>query len=221
MADGASPPPASAESTFDGPAEDEDVPHADPPPREPPREPPPRAEAAPRRASPATREHPRFSGETRPGTSGATGQDLLDEEPEVRWPLVGGSAADPIRRLRLALVAWPPLGVAAAIATGDATGCASAAASCTGVAPLLPWLGQVVILALLMLLPPLARFLAFGTVAVLLALVPATAVLLALGAGSTPQAGFALGLLLALAWLAGVAYAAVSATRRASLPSVR
>jgi hypothetical protein len=116
-------------------------------------------------------------------------------------------------------VAWPPLGVAAAVAAGDVTGCAAAAASCTGVAPLAPWLAQVVILALLLLLPPLARFLAFGTVAVMLALVPATAVLLALGGGGAPEAGFALGVLLALAWLAGVGYAAVSAARRGSLSS--
>jgi len=228
MADGASAQPDSAESVFDRRAEDGDVPPREPspreaPPREPPaREPPPQAEARPRRATTAPRERPRFTGETRPGAaSGATAQEGSDDEPGVRWPLLGGSADDPMRRLRLALVAWPPLGVAAAIAAGDVTGCASAAASCTGVAPLTPWLAQVAILALLMLLPPVARFLAFGTVAVLLALVPATAVLLALGAGSTPEAGFALGVLVALAWLAGVAYAAVSAARRASLSSVR
>jgi len=137
----------------------------------------------------------------------------------ARWPSLGGSADDPIRRLRLALVAWPPLGVAAAIAAGDVTGCSVYAASCTGAAPLLPWLAQVVILALLMLLPPLARLLAIGTVGVLLALVPVTAVLLAVGGGGAPQAGFALGTLLALAWLAGVAYAAVSAARRGPVSS--
>jgi hypothetical protein len=58
-------------------------------------------------------------------------------------------------------------------------------------------------------------------VGVLLALVPATAVLLVVGAARAPQAGFALGALLALAWLAGVGYAAASAVRRASLSSIR
>jgi hypothetical protein len=141
------------------------------------------------------------------------------ESPWTRWPLLGGPADDPIRRLRLALVGWPPLGVAAAIAAGDVTGCAIYAAGCTGVAPLLPWIAQAAILALLLLLPPLARLLAVGTVAVLLALVPATAVLIALGASGQPQAGFALGVLLALAWLAGVAFGAVAVLRRASLSS--
>ncbi|HSL97564.1 MAG TPA: hypothetical protein VK831_03235, partial [Candidatus Deferrimicrobiaceae bacterium] len=144
-----------------------------------------------------------------------------DEGPWARWSPLGSWADDPIRRLRPALVAWPPLGVAAAIAAGDGTGCAVYAASCTGAAPLVPWLAQIVILALLMLLPPLARLLAFGTVGVLLALVPVTAVLLAVGAGGAPQAGFALGVLLALAWLTGVAYAAASAARRASVSSPR
>lgn len=146
---------------------------------------------------------------------------IVEDEtlPGARWSLVGGTAEDPTRRLRLALVAWPPLGVAAAVATGEVTGCAVAAASCTGAAPLLPWLAQVVILALLLLLPTLARLLSVGTVAILLAIVPATAVLLALGAGGRPEAGFALAALLVVAWLAGVAYGAIWAARRASLSS--
>jgi Meckel syndrome type 1 protein len=137
-----------------------------------------------------------------------------------REPIVG-PADDPSRRFRLALIAWPPLGVAAAIALGDVTGCAVYAASCSGAAPLLPWLAQAVILALLLLLQPLARLLAVGTVAVLLALVPATAVLLVLGAAGHPQAAFALGSLLALAWLVGVLAGAVSAVRGTPLFSAR
>ncbi|NJD28209.1 MAG: J domain-containing protein [Chloroflexi bacterium] len=185
---------------------------------------PPVREASRRRAT-ATRplarppeRHP-STGETRPAGAVDAPQGPPAETAWAPSQLLGGAADDPIRRLRLALIAWPPLGVAAAVAAGDVTGCAVAAAACTGVAPLTPWLAQVVILALLMLLPPVARFLAFGTVAVLLALVPATAVLLAIGAGGAPQAGFALGVLLALAWLAGVAYAAVATARRASLSS--
>lgn len=172
----------------------------------------------PGRFAAASTTRPRSTGETRPtGASMSPAPDVA--EPAARWPLLGDPSDDPIRRLRLTLVAWPPLGVAAAIAAGEATGCAAAAASCTGLAPLLPWLAQVAILGLLLLLPPLARLLATGTVAVLLALVPATAVLLALGAGGRPEASFALGVLLAVAWLVGVGYGAILAARRASLSS--
>jgi hypothetical protein len=174
--------------------------------------------ARPAAPSPSRSIHPGPPPAPAPTPGGET-ETAHNEPAWARWPLLGGSADDPLRRLRLALVAWPPLGIAAAIVAADATGCGVYAASCTGAAPLLPWLAQVAILALLMLLPPLARLLAFGTVGVLLALVPATAVLLAVGAARAPQVGFALGALLALAWLAGVAYAAASAARRASLSS--
>jgi hypothetical protein len=82
---------------------------------------------------------------------------------------------------------------------------------------MLPWLAQAAILGLLLLLPPLARLLAGGAVAVVLALVPITSFLLVIGAAGEPQAGFALGTLLGLAWLAGVASAAalLSSRRRA------
>jgi len=136
---------------------------------------------------------------------GATGRDLL-----------GGPTDDPIRRLGLALVAWPPLGLAAAAAIGDITGCTTYSAACGGSDAILPWLAQAVILGLLLLLPPLARLFVGGTIGVLLALVPVTALLLVVGAGGAPQSAFALGALLAAAWIGGVAFAARGATRRAA-----
>ena len=133
---------------------------------------------------------------------GAAGRELL-----------GGSPDDPIRRLGLALVAWPPIGLAAAAAIGDITGCTTYSADCAGSDSLLPWLAQAAILGLLLLLPPLARLFVGGTVAVLLALVPVTAVLLVLGGGGAPQSAFALAILLAGAWIGGVAWAARGAAR--------
>ena len=38
--------------------------------------------------------------------------------------LIGGATDDPVRRLGVALVAWPPIGLAAAAAISDVTGCA-------------------------------------------------------------------------------------------------
>jgi DnaJ domain len=127
---------------------------------------------------------------------------------------LGSPTDDPIRRLGLALVAWPPIGLAAAAAIAEMTGCAAYSAECGGSDPLLPWLAQAAILGLLLLLPPLARLFVGGTIAVLLALVPITAFLLVIGAGGAPQAGFALATLLALAWLGGVGWTALGGRRR-------
>ena len=114
----------------------------------------------------------------------------------------------------MALVAWPPLGLAAAAAIGDVTGCSAYSVECAGTDALLPWLAQAGILGLLLLLPPFARLLAGGTVAVLLALVPVTAFLLVVGGAGEPEAGVALAFLLAIAWLLGVAGSIVAARRR-------
>jgi hypothetical protein len=88
------------------------------------------------------------------GSLGAIGRELL-----------GAPSDDPIRRLGLALVAWPPIGLAAAAAIGDITGCATYSVECAGSDTLLPWLAQAAILGLLLLLPPLARVLVGGTIA--------------------------------------------------------
>jgi hypothetical protein len=157
------------------------------------------------------------SGEVRwqPGPSfrGGPRADAMraSRSPNRSW--FGAAADDPIRRLGLALVAWPPLGIATAAAIGEVTGCSTYSAACDGSEPLLPWLAQAVLLGLLLLLPPVARLLSIGTVAILLALVPVTALLIALGARGQPEVGLALGALLAGAWLIGVGYAALG-TRR-------
>jgi hypothetical protein len=128
---------------------------------------------------------------------------------------LGGSTDDPIRRLGIALVAWPPIGLAAAAAIGEATGCASYAAACSGTDSLLPWLAQAGILGVLLLFPPLARLLAGGTIAIVLAILPVTGFLLAVGASGTPQAGSALLVLLGGAWLFGVVWSLMIGRRRA------
>jgi hypothetical protein len=127
---------------------------------------------------------------------------------------LGRPADDPVRRLGLALVAWPPIGLAAAAAIGEATGCTVYSAACGGSEPLLPWLAQAAILGLLLLLSPIARLLAGGAIAVLLALVPITAFLLAVGASGAPQAGPTMAVLLGGAWLVGVGWAARTFRRR-------
>jgi hypothetical protein len=129
--------------------------------------------------------------------------------------LIAASSDDPVRRFGIALIAWPPVGLAAAGVIGDLTGCATYSASCGGTEPLLPWLAQAVILGLLLLLPPLARVLAGGAIAILAALVPLTFLLVAIGGTGAAQSGFALSFFLAIAWLAGVAWALAEVRRRA------
>jgi hypothetical protein len=128
-----------------------------------------------------------------------------------------GAARVHLGRLGLALVAWPPLAIAIASLVGSLTGCAEFSASCTGAAPLLPWLGQVLLLGVLLLVPPLSRLLAMGTLAVLIALVPITSLLVAVGANFDPRGGPVLAILLVAAWLVGVAYGIASRARPGAL----
>ena len=151
------------------------------------------------------------AGSAMPGD--AAPRDAMQSIAAAGRELLGGSADDPIRRLGLALVAWPPIGLAAAAAIGDLTGCTTYSVECSGSDSLLPWLAQAAILGLLLLLPALSRLFVGGTIAVLLALVPVTAFLLVVGGGNAPQAAFVLSLLLAGAWLAGVGWAARGAAR--------
>lgn len=149
------------------------------------------------------------------GDSAPDGVSMQDPGTQAgRW--LGGPADDPIRRLGLALVAWPPIGLAAAAVIGDVTGCSLYAAECTGSEPLLPWLAQAAILGLLLLLPPVTRLLAAGAVAVLLALVPITAFLVAVGGTGASQAAATLAVLLGVAWLLGIGWAAVTFRQRAA-----
>lgn len=149
----------------------------------------------------------------RPGeaTPEVTQAEAIDVAGHAR---LGGPADEPVRRLGLALLAWPPIGLAAAVVVGELTGCATYAAACVGVDPMLPWLAQAVILGLLLLLPPVTRLLANGAVAVILALVPITAFLLAVGGAGEPQAGPVLAILLLVAWVGGIAWSATGLRRR-------
>jgi hypothetical protein len=109
------------------------------------------------------------------------------------------------RRGVSALAAWPPLGIAAAAVIGQATGCAAFSAACTNEATYYPWVAQVAILAVLLLLPTAARILTGGTIAVIVLAFPVTAALSASGAAYDPVHGPpALIVILALAWILGV-----------------
>ena len=121
--------------------------------------------------------------------------------------LLGRSTDDPIRRLGLALLAWAPIGLAAAAIIGAVTGCASYSATCDGAEPILPWLAQAAILGLLLLVPELTKVLAGGALAVLVALVPIGVVLAVIGGTKAPQDGLAVAVLLGIPWIVGIVWA--------------
>jgi Meckel syndrome type 1 protein len=109
------------------------------------------------------------------------------------------------RRLLRAVIAWPPLGIAAAAVIGEATGCAAFEATCTAPADLYPWFAQAAILVVLLVLPAVARILAGGTVAVAVLAFPVAAALSASGASYDRTYGpAALIAVLAVVWVLGV-----------------
>jgi hypothetical protein len=125
--------------------------------------------------------------------------------------------ASPRGRLVLALAGWPPIGMIAALAIGELSGCARFAASCESVSAASSWiaLAQVAILAVLLLVTPLARVAAFGSMAILLAALPVVAFLTATGATYAPEPGAAaLLMLLGGAWAVGIALGSRRRSRR-------
>lgn len=135
----------------------------------------------------------------------------------VRFPisLPGGFGG----RVALALFGWPPLGIALATVTGELTGCARFAASCVELFGVGTWLAQLAIIAVLLALPGLAAISAMGTLFALAAAVPAAVFLSATGGAREPAAGAViLGGAVAVAYLAGVAFALARRPRRGRVP---
>ena len=180
------------------------------------------------RSGPGAPSAAREAGRTRGSRAGARGAATSDEPAAGpapgAWaarmpspgagtpaPWFGGFASElggPRRRFLLAVIAWPPIGIALATAIGSATGCIDASATCTDASRMAPWLAQAAILGLLLALPTLGAILAAGSVTAVVASVPITALLVALGANYDPgHATIVLAVLLAVAWAVGVGIA--------------
>jgi len=114
-------------------------------------------------------------------------------------------------RLLTALIAWPPIGLGAALLYGELSGCARFAAACEDAMAPWPWLIQLATIAFFLVLPVAARIAVFGTYAALIAATPLT---LFVVTGSRPGSELAAQVLigcLALAWVAGIV---IALTRR-------
>jgi hypothetical protein len=116
----------------------------------------------------------------------------------------------PTGRLGLALLGWPPLGVAVATAIGESTGCGRFSASCAEVFSPGTWIVQVAIILLLLALPRLAGWSAVGTLVALAAAVPTAVFLSASGGSNAPEASAGLlAAVLGVAYVGGVGWAIV------------
>jgi hypothetical protein len=131
-------------------------------------------------------------------------EPAFPSDPLATLPLPGGSW----RRVAVALLGWPALGVAIAWLLGEVSGCGRFSAGCVETFAVGTWIAQFAVLGILLLVPALAAASAVGTVALLAAAIPASILLSALGGAREPGlAAGALGIVLAVAWLAGAAFA--------------
>jgi hypothetical protein len=121
-------------------------------------------------------------------------------------------------RVVAALLAWPPIGYVAALAIGEASGCARFAATCTDDASLLIWAVQPVILAVLLLVPALARPAAVASIALLIAAVPAAAAFSA-SAGNRGPSRETVGIFVGILIMAYAVAFVGAATDRIPLPA--
>ena len=87
--------------------------------------------------------------------------------------------------------------------------------------PLLPLLAQAGILGALLLFAPLTRILAGGAFSMLVAVVPLTLLVVVIGGTGVLKAGVAPAALLVVAWLVGVAWAAIRAGAGAAAARAR
>jgi len=114
-------------------------------------------------------------------------------------------------RAATALVGWPPLALFAASAIGESTGCGRYAASCAEASSPGTWVVALAILVLLLAAPPVARWSAHGTLAVVLIGVPSAVILSAAGGTNVREASAPILLgVLAVAYLVGVVYAVIA-----------
>ena len=122
----------------------------------------------------------------------------------------------PAGRFAMALLGWPPLGAFAAATIDQSTGCGRYAASCPEISAPGTWILEVAIVFLLFALPSLAAWSAHGTIATLVVGVPSAIILSAAGGTNVREASAPILLgVLAVAYLAGVAYAVIVGRRPA------
>jgi hypothetical protein len=140
---------------------------------------------------------------------------------------LGSSSASRLRtafigRIALALIGWPPIGIAISTFSGELSGCGRFAASCVDLFGIGTWLAQLAVIAILLALPAIAELSAAGSIVALAASVPTAVALSASGGSREPAASAAaLGFILAIAYVIGVVIALVRRLRYGHVPFLR
>lgn len=156
---------------------------------------------------------PGDSGGRPPGSGPRSWVEQSSGEGGIRGPVLRRPTT-PAGRLAMALLGWPPLGVFAAAMIDQSTGCGRYAASCPELSAPGTWVVQAAILVLLLALPAVAAWSAHGAIATIIIGVPSAIVLSAAGGTNVREtSGPILLSVLAIAYLVGVAYAAVVGRR--------
>jgi hypothetical protein len=118
-------------------------------------------------------------------------------------------------RIGRAVIGWAPVALGIGWIAGEVTGCSRFSADCDAAVAPVSWSVQLAALAVLGLLPRVARVATVATIATLAAVVPGAVLLLATSDPGAVEVGrTALGGLMAVAWVAGLAYGVLREGRR-------
>jgi hypothetical protein len=157
------------------------------------------SEAAARRP-PTSQDPPR---RPPPGSATSGTEPIMPALDAARW-LDAGRGGIPARVGR-AVLGWAPIALGTGWLAGELTGCGRYSAECDAAVAPLAWLAQVVVLAVLLLIPRLATAASVATLVTLAAAVPGALILSASGTDAADtMAPLALGGLLVVGWLTGI-----------------
>lgn len=121
----------------------------------------------------------------------------------ARW-LETGSGGVAGRVIR-AVVGWAPVALGIAWLAGEITGCARFSAECDASSAPIAWFAQLLILAVLLIVPRLAAAACIATVGTIVAAVPGSLLLTSMGGAADLSSGrAALGGLLVIGWAVGI-----------------
>lgn len=124
-----------------------------------------------------------------------------------------------VGRIGRGVLGWAPVALGIGWLAGEITGCARFAASCDASSAPMAWFAQVVVLALLLIVPRLAVAATIATIATLAAAIPGSLLVTSMGAAADlGSARSALGALLVIGWSVGIVVGLIREVRRLRVP---
>ena len=121
----------------------------------------------------------------------------------ARWLETGSGGI--VARVGRAVVGWAPIALGVGWLAGEITGCARFSADCDASTAPIAWFAQLVVLALLLLVPRSAAAASVATIATVAAAIPGSLLLTSMGGAADLSSGrAALGSLLVIGWVVGM-----------------